>query len=473
MAITPNSAMAHLWARGETDFLLHAGQEKIEKAFKASEHRIFGVECSRQFGKTFWGVKKADEIARKYPGSSNRIGTAFHTDLDAIIIPAFMRVLETCPTALRPQHKTVGSKFVYPNGSDIRLVGLDRNPDKMRGSRLRLVLLEEAGFGDSEALRYAYRDVIIPAFTHEPDARCVLISTPPKQGNDHSFCNLVDEAALHSSYLKLTIFDNPMLTADRVSEICREAGGSDSITWKREYLCERVVDTERAIVPEWKKEFELDFDPLQDRFYAFWHKYEWMDIGVQVDKTICLLAYYNFREARIYVLDELDISGTKTTTDLIEKSILDKQAEWAWGTGYEVYRRIADNSHPLLLNDLSSRPGGLCFVATDKDKLHEMVGELRVWVKMGRIRVHKRCRQLLGCLNSGIWNKQRTEFERSEAFGHYDALAALIYGVRNIDEYSDPLPDYINNPDNWPIKKPATKLTPFGQGIQGLFSHLK
>ena len=462
-----------LWARGETDFLLHAGQEKIEKAFKASKHRIFGVECSRQFGKSFWGVKKADEIARKYPGSSSRIGTAFYTDLDAIILPAFEKVLSTCPEKYRPRHKTIGAKFVYPNGSDIRLVGLDRNPDKLRGSRLRLVLLEEAGFGDSDALKYAYKEVILPAFTHEPEAQCVLISTPPLQGSDHSFCRLVDEAALQDSYLKLTIYDNPLLTPARIEEICAEAGGADSITWRREYLCSRIVDTERAIVPEWREEYELDFDPDQDKFYVYWHKYEFMDMGVQVDKTVCLFAYYNFKEARLYVLDEVDISGQVTTTDKIEATIAAKQKEWNWGVGHEVYRRIADNSHPLLLNDLATRPEGLVFVATDKAKIHEMVGEVRVWVRQGRVRVHKRCKQLLGCLRTGIWNKQRTEFERSETFGHYDAMAALVYGIRNIDQFSNPLPEHTWNPDGWPVAKKETQLSPMGQGMKGLFSTLK
>jgi hypothetical protein len=462
------AVIAELWRRGETDFLLHGGQLKIEQAFKRSRHRVFGVECARQLGKSFWGVKKADQIARLYPGSSSRIGTAFYTDLDAIILPAFEKVVATCPSALRPKHKTIGAKFVYPNGSDIRLVGLDRNPDKLRGSRLRLVMLEEAGFGDSDALRYAHDSVIVPAFTHEPDAQCVLISTPPQQGNDHSFCELVDEAALHDSYLKLTIHDNPMLSPERVAQICEDLGGPMSVAWRREALCERIVDTERAIIPEWREEFEFDELP-EDPERQFWHKYQFMDIGIQVDKTVCLFGYYNFRQARLYITHEVDISGTKTTTDLIAKTLTDKEIE----TGYQTtYRRIADNSHPLLLNDLSAK--GIHFVATDKAHLHEMVGELRVWVKQGRVHVHKRCKQTLGCLRTGIWDRPRKAFERSKVLGHYDALAALVYGVRNVDQFSNPIPDWFVNPARWvmPGKKPEN-LSPLGKDLKGLFSHLK
>lgn len=465
--LTDQEILQELWRRGETDFLLHGGQMKIEDGFNQSSHRVYGVECARQFGKSFWGVKKADQIARRFPGSSSRIGTAFHTDLDAIIVPAFQKVLDTCPFSLRPRYKTFGSKFVYPNGSDIRLVGLDRNPDKLRGSRLRLVLLEEAGFGDSDALRYAYESVIIPAFTHEPDARCVLISTPPKQGNDHSFCELVDEAALHNSYRKFTIYDNPMLNDARIAEICKALGGPDSVAWRREALCERIVDTERAIVPEWNEKYEIEFTP--DEFYAFWHKYEFMDIGVQVDKTLCIFGHYNFKEATLYVTDEFDISGVKTTTELIRSTLEKKEIELKWIP----YRRIADNSHPLLLNDLSEK--GFPFVATDKDKLHEMVGELRVWVKAGRIKVDKKCKQTLGCLRTGIWDKNRAQFERSKLYGHYDALAALIYGVRNVDQNTNPLPTYLFNPDNWPVPglKKKDELSPLGKGISDLFSNLR
>jgi hypothetical protein len=39
-----------------------------------------------------------------------------------------------------------------------------------------------------------------------------------------------------------------------------------------------------------------------------------------------------------------------------------------------------------------------------------------------------------------VWNDKRTAFEHSKNFGHFDALAALMYLVRNIDRTYNPIP---------------------------------
>jgi hypothetical protein len=108
----------------------------------------------------------------------------------------------------------------------------------------------------------------------------------------------------------------------------------------------------------------------------------------------------------------------------------------------DVYRRVADSNNVILLNDLGS-DYALHFIATDKDQLLAMVNQVRVWVKAGRVIVHPRCAQLLGCLKYGIWNKNRDKFERSVAYGHFDALAALVYLIRNIDVYTNPIPEQL------------------------------
>ena len=49
---------------------------------------------------------------------------------------------------------------------------------------------------------------------------------------------------------------------------------------------------------------------------------------------------------------------------------------------------------------------------------------------------------MIGSLKYGVWNDRRTEWERSTVYGHFDALAALMYLVRNIDQASNPIPKF-------------------------------
>lgn len=461
--ISVGAAYDTLWARGDIEgLLLHEGQQIIDERFCSLERQLIVLNISRQFGKSFYGVVKAIATALRKPFQRIRIGAAFESDLTEFIEPAFEQILEACPTRFKPRYIQQKKRYKFKNGSSIKLVGLDKKPNGLRGNTIDLIILDEAGF--IRRLDYLYHSVIVPLTTHRPNAKILVMSTPP-ESPDHEFWEFVDRAKMEGSYLEFTIDQNPMLTKDDIARIEREMGGRESSAFQREYLCKRIIEQERAIVPEWNSLYVRAHDP-KDEMYQFWHKYWSLDIGVQLDKTVCLFAHYDFRHSRLCVEDEVDISGVKTTTDLIEKRLHEKSRE----IGYdEPYRRIADNSHPLLLNDLATRERGIAFSATDKAKLHEMVGELRVWVRMGRVHVNPKCKQTLGCLESGVWNEKRDQFARSKVYGHYDALAALVYLVRNIDQWTNPIPDWFINPDRMPMKK-RSELSPLGQDMKSLFS---
>ena len=122
---------------------------------------------------------------------------------------------------------------------------------------------------------------------------------------------------------------------------------------------------------------------------------------------------------------------------MIAKTIVSKEFELF--KGQSNIRRIADNNNVILLQDMSLMHG-VHFAPTSKDTLLAMVNELRVFVAQGRLYVSDNCQELIGCLRAGIWNKQRTQFDVSDMYGHFDALASLIYMVRNIDQYTNPIP---------------------------------
>jgi hypothetical protein len=75
-----------------------------------------------------------------------------------------------------------------------------------------------------------------------------------------------------------------------------------------------------------------------------------------------------------------------------------------------------------------------------KDDLQTMVNQARLWVSAGRVRVNPRCKYTLGCLKNGVWNRQRDDWAHTMTWGHFDALAALIYLIRGIDVMTNPIP---------------------------------
>lgn len=440
---------------------------ELEYAFLTSVGKLFVADCSRQLGKSTWGAKKAVETALNKPGARIRYATAFLSDLEQFIVPAFELVLDGIPEDLQPKWRAQKSEFYFPhNKSRIRLVGLDRKPNGLRGNRLDLVILDEAGY--ITRLKYIFQFVLIPATTHVPDAKIIMMSTQPETP-DHDFVYFCDKGAAEGGYAKLDIFQNPMLVQEQIEDIAIElappdptktreekiAIGMATTAFRREYLCERVVEEGRAIIPDFNESLHVKISP-KGAAHKFWNKIESADSGVR-DLTAVLFGYYDFARAKLCIEHEFAIKGHKVTTRNIARLTREVENELGYAvnvqnlkdpTKYDcledhVYRRVADNDNLILLQDLGAE-FDLHFAPTSKDELHAMVNQVRLWFSSARIEIHPRCKGLIGSLKAGIWNLQRTEFARSDFHGHFDHISSLVYMVRNCPELENPVPQFFN-----------------------------
>lgn len=473
LRVTPKQAITRLWFRGKLSFLFHKGQEILDKTFREAPGAVVVFNVSRQWGKTYFAAVKAIELALQKPGCKIRYATAFETDLLEFAIPAFESVLFTCPRHLRPRYFAHKKKFVFANGSEIKLIGLDRKPNGLRGNTIDFIILDEAGF--INRLDYLHTSVIVPLTTHRPNAKILVISTPP-ESPDHPFWDFVDRAKFDNAYCEFDIDSNPLLTHHDVERIEREMGGRHTTAFQREYLCRKLVEASRAIVGEWDPKYERE--PTFDEYFKFYQKCEGLDIGVQRDFTVDIFGHYDFLRATLFLYDETWMMGPDMTTEKLAAAVKAKELElWGHtvqaGDAPKVELRVSDNSHPLLNNDLSQLHG-LNFIATDKEKLHEMVNLVKIWVKQGRIVVSPKCKQLIGCLRGGIWDEKRKEFDHSKVYGHYDALAALVYLVRNIDESYNPIPEVpFPTFDTFILPGQNERLSPVARTLRQVFAKKK
>ncbi len=82
-----------------------------------------------------------------------------------------------------------------------------------------------------------------------------------------------------------------------------------------------------------------------------------------------------------------------------------------------------------------------------KDEWKAAINQLKVAIKLNEWEIHPRCKFLITSLTSGMFNKQKSDFSRSLALGHCDALAAMMYANRAIDTDNNPYPRAHINPD--------------------------
>lgn len=482
-----------MWGVGWLEYKLKACQREMLHAILACKRFKYFIKCARRLGKSYLLTSLAIMVCLQKKGAQVRYAAPTQKQLRKIIHPLIKKILADCPEHLRPVWKGADGLYLFPNGSELHLAGVNNNhADDLRGTACDLFIVDEAGTVDD--LHYLIHDVAMPQFL-DPDGdvvagrRLVVASSPPRSPA-HEFTAMAAEAEVEGNYSHFDIFAGEypeavirlFLEEDGVpaSDIEALLSGNlqavKSTTIKREYLALDVVDENSALCPEWETGAKAwDFVPevQAEPKMKFWLRYDALDVGV-ADLSVDLLAHYDFERATLFVWDEVAMNGPQMTTELLAEGIRAMETKnfgvkweskvepgnrvrWAMTPPDKHFRirRISDVD--LLLVQDMGRLHGLPFEATDKGSLDEMVNQVRIWVRSGRIVVHPRCKQLLGCLKYGVWNERRDKFAKAKAFGHFDAFAALMYLVRNVDTRTNPVPEGFGRPEDeyFYDKKPA------------------
>jgi hypothetical protein len=454
--LTPNlppKAIALAWKHGELGYKLRNIQKLIRKKWLASKliSRKFVLNCNRRLGKSTWGLEVLTEGAIKKPGFHGLFCAPVKDSLREYIAPIVTKVIADAPFNSRP---VLDSHLVlrFPNGSSITFRGSNaQSYQNLRGNDFDLIFVDEfRNLDDGEDL---LKSVLLPAIFNSKGF--IIVASTPPDTEEHYLNELNQEAEAGGYYFHCDIndcaeWDKDDFSAAQIEEWRKET--DDDIVWTREYLALFIRDVTKTVIPEW-----VDANigiPPRDEFFPYYHKYDSMDLGVR-DKTAAIFGYYDFKRAKLIIEAEFFLKDAEVLTnniaervktterDLGYQMIHDRKDEkWkALQLHEKVYRRVADNNNPLLMNDLNSLYG-LDFFGTAKDELPAMINLCREWVKNSRILIDSGCTELIGCLRNAVWDKNKKDLARSKVYGHFDALMALVYLVRNVDTQTNPIPKY-------------------------------
>lgn len=453
LVCSPTQSRSEMWRRGIISPLkLDETQTEIYNIFHKSDAQKFIINASRRIGKSYLLCVIAIEFALKNPGSRICYAAATAKAVKNIITPLFRELLSDCPREIMPKWKAQDQMYEFKNGSVIHIAGTDaERADSLRGRSMDLGIVDEAAFMSN--LDYVVSDILMPQ-TLTTDGRLIIASTPPKSPA-HDFKTYAKAAELRGHYTKRTIYDNPRITKARIIKFMKETdptltdeqaeafyelkSGPNNSTWRREYMAEFMTDQDLAIVPEFDEDAkkEIVVDHLERP--QFFDSYVSMDVGFN-DFTVVLFAYWDFLKGKLVVEDEVvmnrETHKVGMTSQLLANEI--KAKEIILWNHKKPYLRISDIDL-ILISDLQQMHG-LTFIPTRKDNKEAAINTLRNMVKQRKIIIHSRCKVLIAHLEEAIWNKQRTQFDRSSEFGHFDGVDALIYMVRNVQYNKNPIP---------------------------------
>jgi hypothetical protein len=425
-----------LYLRGELSWLLYEHQKpiyhKIREVLISNNlsKNSYVIECSRQFGKSFTMLLiAAEECLRKEKQTivylapiKGQANEAIRCSIDVIF--------SKCPQFLIPKYD--GSSISFINGSKVRVAGTDnKNYQNLRGGKAHLALLDEAGFMND------LDNGVLPAvqpMLKTTGGRMIFASTPPDTLT-HPFIDILREHDETGDIAKFTIWDDKSLTPETLERIIQSCKGKHTTRFRREFECQRIVESSLQVVPEMSNAADLLRPVEQDRFHQYHYKYVVLDTGIR-DQTAAIFAHYNYETRKIVVEDCLSLLGEDYSTDKLSVEIK-RKVNQLWPGQEPNY--FADCNNLIVINDLNTIYK-LPFVPTSKGRLDEMVGKLRDFVADKRILFMPAAEEAFYCATYALWDKNKNQFARSTKYGHYDLLAALIYLVRNVNTENDPRP---------------------------------
>lgn len=414
------------WAKGDLSWKLHSAQLKIYNTIRGLGPgvRESVILCARRFGKSYLGVLLAIEDCVRNPGSMVRIIGPEIKQTTQIVVPIITKIIADAPHGFVRRTKSE-NKWVI-GSSELVLGGFDaQNIDTHRGSESYSIYIEESGSSDSDQYQYAMKDVLKPQLLHSR-GRLIHLTTPPKVMTHEFVLETIPEAKVNQAFFKYTIYDNPLLDSDQISDAVRDSGGIHSITFKREYLCELIKDETVLIVPEFDEYRHVESFSTPE--YA--HYITVIDMGGVRDKTVALLCYYDFEKGKRRVLDER-VFPSNTPTSIVAQGILEMESQVE-----EIKYRWADASGQT---QVDMHALGFGIQVPPKEDWEANINQLKIAFQEDRWRLNEKCKFTIATLSSGTFNKNHTDFERSNALGHCDAIAAMMYANRVID-MSNPVP---------------------------------
>lgn len=413
------------WIQGDLRYKLHTVQKTIVDTLGNIDTQEALILSSRQLGKSYAMCVYAIMFCIKNPGSIVRIAAPTLKQAQDIVSDNLDPIIADAPEGLV---KRLKSSYRWQIGdSQLRLGILERaHVDTLRGGNAKLIICEEGGFVSSEDYRYAVVSVIGPQLLHS-EGQVIHVSSPSEEPEHYLHTEVLPKCELSRSLFRFTIYDNPRLTEAQIEKAKALSGGENSIAWRREYLAQIIRDSGIVCIPEFDEESHVeDYIIPEHAFYL-----TSIDTGGVRDKTVALLMLYDFIRSKVVVVEERIFDSNSVTDNIIDEV---KRME----EGKNIKQRYIDAPGQLIV-DLNLKHGYHSLLPL-KDDWQAGLNAVRLMMTHGNLLISTACPFLIQTLKSATFNKQKTDFSRSEALGHMDALAALMYGVRMIDRQSNPYP---------------------------------
>lgn len=426
-------ACASLWQAGiVAGWYLRPSQWDVYELL--SRERYTFIEAARRFGKTTSILTFVFEKLIKNPGWICRWCFPNKNQAREVLVAEIAKVQRTIHKSLRFEYQTTDSVYIHPNGSKLYLRGVNEDRgDSARGPAANIIICDEYGFWIEPD--YIVKECLLPQLENQDGRWLIKASTPPRDLG-HLYYTERENAEREGRLIQKIILDNEALSPEEMAEIIKECGGIESPSFRRERLCEPVSDPEMLVIPEFSDSLTGNVVPDDYPRPDFFTPYVGGDSGAD-DNTAILFGYYDFIRDED-VIEEEYITKGKTTKEIIAEA---KKIEARLWPDITPHRRVYDAPKQLIYDIFVTHKWPVSM--PEKSDKHAAIHSLRVRVGSRKFKVKEKCKGLRRQLKVGLWRDDKhTDFVRSDALGHLDAVIAAVYFNRSIDRKHNPIPPH-------------------------------
>lgn len=433
------------WRRGDLIWKLDSLQEYIAKTVLTLDSKKICILSSRQIGKSWLGVIFAIMYLIRNPNKIARIIAPTLTACSDIVNDNLSKIIEDAPGGFILRKRS-DMRWEFENGSSLRLGALERaHVDGNRGGNASLILYEECGFVKGDDFSYGVDSVIAPQLLRSNGIE-IFISSPSEDPDHPLHTRIKAECETLGTFFAYTVYDSPSITPEMIEEAKRRSGGEHTDAFQREYLARIIRPSSYMVIPDYEERRHV----LEYEAPAICKWTLTVDWGGVRDLTVALVHGYDFFGAKHIVWDE-KVFKPNTPTNLI----VDALKQWEIGLGFYIQARFADVPGQTLI-DIRVVNGYDVSLPNKSDWLAN-VNALSVLFSTDGIVIHPRCKFLRRTLAAALFNKNRSDFDRSKELGHCDAIASLMYGVKN-QNTSSPYLTSSSLPENiFMLEKPKSQ----------------
>lgn len=382
-----------LGTRGQQQLVLRSAFPE-QRGFIDDPARLKTLFCTRRAAKSFTAGLYMVWTALNFPGSNCLFVGLTRQTANDIIDKDILQVINR-KFDLGMELNKASLTYSFPNGSIIRVTGVDASEDEMNkllGKKYKLVCIDEGSLYTINLRQFVY-GILGPAMADERGTICLFgTSSNFTQG---LFFDITNGKEPGWSIHRWSAHQNPYIDWQaQLDEIkANRPLYMETPQFRQWYLNEWVIETDKLVY-----KFNPERNLFQDRPHptsSGWHYVLSCDLGWEDDNAIVLSAYHD-HEPILYVLK------TFKQSHMTFDQVAAKLQEFLNDKAHPVNSVIIDGANKQGVETMRMRTD-ILFEYADKlgkvDHIEILNGDLI----QGKIRIHTSCHELIDEMAGLVW----------------------------------------------------------------------